>query len=235
MKEFKERQKKNQEKVSQALNDLIDERIAIYLREHEDEMRSLLKGGRTASVSEAAYQALQEENKTLQAQLGDFQRQLDDKDGELQQSHRELAALQEQAASYQRLEEAYQEYRSLPAKLRGQLQGIFGQANTALAFYAEAVQLKHLESLYDYLTQCINNGQDEEYVPVLKGVLDFCLGEAAYQRVSVELGEAFDSKRMQLAAGSSQLGTVRKVCLEGYRTSGSQTPLRKSIVCIGDR
>ena len=119
--------------------------------------------------------------------------------------------------------------------LRVQLQGIFGQGSSVLAFYKEVVQPKRIENFFDYLTQCINNMQDDKNLSILKELLDFCIDGASYERMHVEIGTAFDSQQMQLAAGSSQLGTVERVLLDGYRQPGDRMPIRKSIVCIGDR
>lgn len=228
------KESEKEQKLNQALIELIDERIASYIREHVDEIRNLL-GEDKSFISDADYQALQKKYEKCQQKVESLQNQLQGKNDELQQAKGKLSALKTKVEPYQRLEAAYQQYLSLPETLRVQLQGIFGQGSSALAFYKEVAQPKRIENFYDYLAQCINNVQDDEELPILKELLDFCIGETSYERMHVEIGTAFDSQQMQLAAGSSQLGTVERVLLDGYRQPGDRMPIRKSIVCIGDR
>lgn len=241
-----------EQKMNQALIELIDERIANYIHEHADEIRASL-GESKSSISAEDYWALRKKcqgwqskyediQKRLQQQCQDwqskcdkFKNQLQGKDGEIQQYKENVSVLEVQVEPYRHLEAAYRQYLSLPEKLRVQLQGIFGQGRTALDFYKEVVQPKRIERFYDYLAQCINNTQDDNNLSILKELLDFCIDEASYERIHVEIGTKFDSQQMQLAAGSSQLGIVERVLLDGYRKPGDRLPVRKSIVCIGDR
>lgn len=228
------KESEKEQKLNQALIELIDERIASYIREHVDEIRNLL-GEDKSFISDADYQALQKKYEKCQQKVESLQNQLQGKNDELQQAKGKLSALKTKVEPYQHLEAAYHKYLSLPEMLRVQLQGIFGQGSSALAFYKEVVQPKRIENFYDYLAQCINNVQDDEELPILKELLDFCIGETSYERMHVEIGTEFNSQQMQLAAGSSQLGTVERVWLDGYRKPGDRMPIRKSIVCIGDR
>ncbi|WP_303151707.1 hypothetical protein [Megasphaera elsdenii] len=229
---MKESEKK--QKLNQALKGLIDERIASYIREHVDEIRNLL-GEDKSFISDADYQDLHQKYEECQQKIESLQNQLQGKNDELQQAKGKLSALKTKVEPYQHLEAVYQQYLSLPEMLRVQLQGIFGQGSSALAFYKEVVQPKRIENFYDYLAQCINNVQDDEKLPILKELLNFCIDEASYERMHVEIGREFDSQQMKLAAGSPQLGTVERVLLDGYRKPGDRMPVRKSIVCIGDR
>ena len=228
------KESEKEQKLNQALNEWIDERIASYIPEHIDEIRSLLGEGKS-SISDEDYQALQKKCQEWMSKCDNFKNQLQEKNNELQQVNKKLSTLEAQVEPYRRLEGAYQQYLSLPEMLRVQLQGIFGEGSSVLAFYKEVVQPKRIENFYDYLAQRINNVQDDEELPILKELLDFCIGETSYERMHVEIGTAFDSQQMQLAAGSSQLGTVERVWLDGYRKPGDRMPIRKSIVCIGDR
>lgn len=234
-----------EQKMNQALIELIDERIASYIHEHADEIRASL-GESKSSISAEDYWALQkkwqskyedirQQGQEWQSKYENIQNQLQGKNAELQRANEHLSALEAQVEPYQQLEATYQQYRSLPERLRVQLQGIFGQGSSALDFYKEVVQPKRIENFYDYLAQCINNMQDDEALSILKELLYFCINEASYERIHVEIGMKFDSQQMQLAAGSPQLGTVERVLLDGYRKHGDRTPVRKSIVCIGDR
>lgn len=224
------KESEKEQKMNQALKGLIDECIASYIREHVDEIRTLL-GEDKSFISYVDYQDLQKYKQKVES----LQNQLKEKKDELQQANEKLSVFEVRVKPYQRLEAAYQQYLSLPETLRVQLHGIFGQGSSALAFYKEVVQPKRIENFYDYLAQCINNVQDDEKLPILKELLDFCIDEASYERIHVEIGREFDSQQMQLAAGSSQLGTVERVLLDGYRQPGDRMPIRKSIVCIGDR
>ena len=228
------KESEKEQKLNQALKGLIDERIASYIREHVDEIRKLL-GEDKSSISDEDYRDLQKKCQEWQLKYENIQNQLQGKNDELQQAKGKLSALKTNVEPYQHLEAVYQQYLSLPEMLRVQLQGIFGQGSSALAFYKEVVQPKRIENFYDYLAQCINNVQDDEELPILKELLDFCIGETSYERMHVEIGTAFDSQQMQLAAGSSQLGTIERVLLDGYRQPGDRMPIRKSIVCIGDK
>lgn len=223
-----------EQKMNQALIELIDERIASYIPEHIDGIRSLLGEGKS-SISDEDYQALRKKCQEWQSNCDKLKNQLQGKNDELQQANEKLSALEAQVEPYLQLESAYQKYLCLPEMLRVQLQGIFGQGRTALAFYKEVVQPKRIKSFYDYLAQRMNNMQDDENLSILKELFDFCINETSYERIPIEIGTAFDSQQMQLAAGSSQLGTVECVLLDGYRKPGDRMPVRKSIVCIGDR
>lgn len=227
-----------EQKMNQALIELIDKRIASYIPEHIDGIRSLL-GESKSSISVEKYQALKKQCQEWQSKYENIQDQLQGKNDELQQANERLSTLEAKAEPYQQLEAAYRQYLSLPEMLRVQLQGIFGQGSSALDFYKEVVQPKRIENFYDYLAQCINNMQDnmqdDEDLSILKELLDFCIEEASYKRIKVEIGMKFDSQQMQLAAGSPQLGTVERVLLDGYRKPRDRMPVRKSIVCIGDR
>ena len=228
------KESEKEQKMNQALKGLIDECIASYIREHVDEIRTLL-GEDKSFISGADYQALQKKHEKCQQKVKSLQSQLQEKNDELQQAKKKVSALEVWVKPYQHLEAAYHKYLSLPEMLRVQLQGIFGQGSSVLAFYKEVVQPKRIENFFDYLTQCINNMQDDKNLSILKELLDFCIDGASYERMHVEIGTAFDSQQMQLAAGSSQLGTVERVLLDGYRQHGDRMPIRKSIVCIGDR
>lgn len=228
------KESEKEQKMNQALNEWIDERIASYIPEHIDEIRSLLGEGKS-SISDEDYQALQKKCQEWMSKCDNFKNQLQEKNNELLQVNKKLSTLEAQVEPYRRLEGAYQQYLSLPEMLRVQLQGIFGQGSSVLAFYKEVVQPKRIENFFDYLAQCINNTQDDENLSILKELFDFCIDEASYERIHVEIGMTFDFQQMQLAAGSSQLGTVERVLLDGYRQLGAKMPVRKSIVCIGDR
>lgn len=228
------KESEKEQKMNQALKGLIDERIASYIREHVDEIRNLL-GEDKSFISDVDYQALQKKYKKCQQKVESLQNQLQEKNDELQQAKENVSALEVRVKPYQHLEAAYHKYLSLPEMLRVQLQGIFGQGSSVLAFYKEVVQPKRIENFFDYLAQCSNNMQDDKNLSILKELLYFCIDGASYERIHVEIGRAFDSQQMQLAAGSSQLGTVERVLLDGYRKPGDRMPIRKSIVCIGDR
>lgn len=232
------KESEKEQKLNQALIELIDERIdecfVSCIHEHADEIRTFF-GESKSPISDEDYRDLQKKCQEWQLKYENIQNQLQGKNDELQQAKGKLSALKTKAEPYQHLEAAYHKYLSLPEMLRVQLQGIFGQGSSALAFYKEVAQPKRIENFYDYLAQCINNVQDDEELPILKELLDFCIGETSYERMHVEIGTAFDSQQMQLAAGSSQLGTVERVLLDGYRKPGNRMPVRKSIVCIGDR
>ncbi|WP_443874493.1 hypothetical protein [Megasphaera elsdenii] len=232
------KESEKEQKLNQALIELIDERIdecfVSCIHEHADEIRTFF-GESKSPISDEDYRDLQKKCQEWQLKYESLQNQLRGKNDELQQAKGKLSALKTKAEPYQHLEAAYHKYLSLPEMLRVQLQGIFGQERSALAFYKEVVQPKRIENFYDYLAQYINNVQDDEKLLILKELLYFCIDEASYERIHVERGREFDSQQMQLAAGSPQLGTVERVLLDGYRKPGNRMPVRKSIVCIGDR
>lgn len=236
------KESEKEQKLNQAFNERIDERIdkrfdecfVSCIHEHADEIRTFF-GESKSPISDEDYRDLQKKCQEWQLKYENIQNQLQGKNDELQQAKGKLSALKTKVEPYQHLEAAYHKYLSLPEMLRVQLQGIFGQGSSALAFYKEVVQPKRIENFYDYLAQYINNVQDDEKLLILKELLYFCIDEASYERIHVERGREFDSQQMQLAAGSPQLGTVERVLLDGYRKPGNRMPVRKSIVCIGDR
>lgn len=179
MKESEKEQKMNQdwneqidERIDKRFDERFDECFVSCIHEHADEIRTFF-GESKSSISDEDYWDLQKKCNEWKLNYESIQKELQGKNDELQQVKENVSALELRVKPYQRLETAYQQYLSLPEMLRVQLQGIFGQGSSALAFYKEVVQPKRIENFYDYLAQCINNVQDDEKLQILKELLDF--------------------------------------------------------------
>ena len=77
------------------------------------------------------------------------------------------------AENYMELEKAYQSYKNLPDDLKYSLAEIFGDGSTPTNFMASLLQEGHLELLFEYITDSIEAGANDDDVENLLRIFDF--------------------------------------------------------------
>lgn len=142
--------------------------------------------------------------------------------------------------NYSELEKVYESYKKLSGNTKFSLEGIFGAENSPTSFLAGILQEGHLESLFDYVTTAINNGESSNEIKILIGLFEFAFDasnsgrrEKIYERLEVSEGEKFDSDKMIKTLNSEQFGKVKKVLLVGYKYYRTDKIIRQSLVLIG--
>lgn len=143
--------------------------------------------------------------------------------------------------AYADLDAAYKNYLSLDDKIRYQLAGIFGDAQTVQGFLIGAANEKHINDFWDYLRYSLNEKRlRADDAKILTGLFDFCFDalnhssrEPIYSRLQTGRGSRFDGATMTRTSDSRQLGRVQSVLLEGYADRVGNI-IRTSLVFIAD-
>ncbi len=143
--------------------------------------------------------------------------------------------------AYAKLDAAYKNYLSLNEKIRYQLAGIFGDAQTVQGFLIGAANEKHINDFWDYLRYSLNDNRlSADDAKILTGLFDFCFDalnrssrEPIFSRLHTERGSRFNSLTMTRTSNSRQLGRVQSVLLEGYADRVGNI-IRTSLVFIAD-
>lgn len=143
--------------------------------------------------------------------------------------------------AYAELDAAYKNYLSLNEKIRYQLEGIFGDAQTVQGFLIGAANEKHINDFWDYLRYSLNDNRlSADDAKILTGLFDFCFDalnrssrEPIFSRLHTERGSRFNSLTMTRTSNSRQLGRVQSVLLEGYADRVGNI-IRTSLVFIAD-
>jgi len=143
--------------------------------------------------------------------------------------------------AYAELDAAYKNYLSLNEKIRYQLAGIFGDAQTVQGFLIGAANEKHINDFWDYLRYSLNDNRlSADDAKILTGLFDFCFDalnrssrEPIFSRLHTERGSRFNSLTMTRTSNSRQLGRVQSVLLEGYADRVGNI-IRTSLVFIAD-
>ena len=195
---------------------------------------------------------LSREKISLQAEFEDLRQELDDSRRKSLLTEKKCADLENRLAkisaefdyyraAYAELDAAYKNYLSLDEKIRYQLAGIFGDAQTVQGFLIGAANEKHLGDFWDYLCYALNDNRLSTVdAKVLTGLFDFCFDalnrssrEQIFFRLNTERGSRFNISTMTRTSNSRQLGFVQSVLLEGY-AGRTGNIVRKSLVFIAD-
>ncbi len=178
------------------------------------------------------------------AQLDDTTHRLDDTTRELSNTKSRLndatAQIEDYAEKYADIEQAYNSYKKLSDTTKFSLEGIFGAANSPTNFLIGALQERHLDNLFDYVTNTINSGTNPAEIDILHGLFEFVFNaansgrrEKIFTRLNVSAGDIFDDEEMRKTSSSAQSGTVQKVLLAGYKFSRTGKIVKPSLVAIG--
>lgn len=141
---------------------------------------------------------------------------------------------------YGEIDSMFKIYQQLNEDIRDELQGIFGNADTPVIFFCNALQESHLDNFWDYISNKINSGKiDNNIEKNLCKLFDFCFDmvnssqkKPRYKRLQIQKGFDFDNTYMIKTADSSQLGTVKEVKLAGYVYTLTNNVVRRSLVQV---
>ncbi|SNU94144.1 chromosome segregation protein SMC [Megamonas hypermegale] len=141
---------------------------------------------------------------------------------------------------YGEIDSMFKTYQQLNEDIRDELQGIFGNADTPVMFFCNALQENHLDNFWDYISNKINSGKiDRNIEKSLCKLFDFCFDmvnnsqqKPLYKRLQVQKGFDFDNTYMIKTTDSSQLGNVKEVKLAGYVYTLSNKIVRRSLVQV---
>lgn len=141
---------------------------------------------------------------------------------------------------YGEIDSMFKIYQQLNEDIRHELQGIFGNANTPIIFFCNALQESHLDNFWDYISNKINSGKiDKNIEKNLCKLFDFCFDmvnssqqKPRYKRLQIQEGFDFDNTYMIKTADSNQLGTVKEVKLAGYVYTLTNNVVRRSLVQV---
>lgn len=141
---------------------------------------------------------------------------------------------------YGEIDSMFKIYQQLNEDIRDELQGIFGNANTPIIFFCNALQENHLDNFWDYISNKINSGKiDRNVEKSLCKLFDFCFDmvnssqqKPRYKRLQIQEGFDFDNTYMIKTADSNQLGTVKEVKLAGYVYTLTNNVVRRSLVQV---
>ena len=192
--------------------------------------------------------ALLAEKNSLQRQKDSLMAKLENLSAKLSEAEENLRGFEKISAecdyyreAYADLDAAYKNYLSLDEKIRYQLAGIFGDAQTVQGFLIGAANEKHINDFWDYLRYSLNEKRlRADDAKILTGLFDFCFDalnhssrEPIYLRLQTGRGSRFDSATMTRTSDSRQLGRVQSVLLEGYADRVGNI-IRTSLVFIAD-
>ena len=159
---------------------------------------------------------------------------------EIEKAHKQKKTLDYFTAGYGEIDSMFKTYQQLNEDIRDELQGIFGNADTPVMFFCNALQENHLDNFWDYISNKINSGKiDRNIEKSLCKLFDFCFDmvnnsqqKPLYKRLQVQKGFDFDNTYMIKTADSSQLGTVKEVKLAGYVYTLTNNVVRRSLVQV---
>lgn len=184
---------------------------------------------------------LSREKNSLQSERNFLQQKLSAAEENLRGFKKISAEYDYYREAYAELDAAYKNYLSLNEKIRYQLAGIFGDAQTVQGFLIGAANEKHINDFWDYLRYSLNDNRlSADDAKILTGLFDFCFDalnrssrEPIFSRLHTERGSRFNSLTMTRTSNSRQLGRVQSVLLEGY-TDRVGNIIRTSLVFIAD-
>ena len=136
---------------------------------------------------------------------------------------------------------AYANFSVLSQKHKDAIAGIFGGCDTPMDFFCGSVQKGHLEQLWDYIRDELdNNDLDEQEVDRLSKLFEFSFNtvnrsqrEPLFKRLAVYDGVAFDGDTMGRTADSPQLGQVQRLVFAGFAHNVTGSIVRRSLVKLG--
>ena len=187
------------------------------------------------------------EKEELEKKLAECEKNLNKANGiidsmqqEIEEAQKEKSRLEYFSNGYGEIDSMYEIYQKLNEDIRDELQGIFGNADTPVMFFCNALQENHLDNFWDYISNKINSGKiDRNIEKSLCKLFDFCFDmvnnsqqKPLYKRLQVQKGFDFDNTYMIKTTDSSQLGNVKEVKLAGYVYTLSNKIVRRSLVLV---
>lgn len=190
---------------------------------------------------------LREEKRQIEKKLYECEKNLNKANGiidsmqqEIEEAQKEKSRLEYFSNGYGEIDSMFKTYQQLNEDIRDELQGIFGNADTPVMFFCNALQENHLDNFWDYISNKINSGKiDNNIEKNLCKLFDFCFDmvnssqqKPRYKRLQIQEGFDFDNTYMIKTADSSQLGTVKEVKLAGYVYTLTNNVVRRSLVQV---
>lgn len=190
---------------------------------------------------------LREEKRQIEKKLYECEKNLnkvneiiDSMQQEIEEAQKQKNRLEYFSNSYGEIDSMFKTYQQLNEDIRDELQGIFGNADTPVMFFCNALQENHLDNFWDYISNKINSGKiDRNIEKSLCKLFDFCFDmvnnsqqKPLYKRLQVQKGFDFDNTYMIKTTDSSQLGNVKEVKLAGYVYTLSNKIVRRSLVLV---
>lgn len=190
---------------------------------------------------------LREEKRQIEKKLYECEKNLNKANGiidsmqqEIEEAQKEKSRLEYFSNGYGEIDSMFKTYQQLNEDIRGELQGIFGNADTPVMFFCNALQENHLDNFWDYISNKINSRKiDRNVEKSLCKLFDFCFDmvnssqqKPLYKRLQVQKGFDFDNTYMIKTADSSQLGNVKEVKLAGYVYTLTNNVVRRSLVQV---
>lgn len=141
-------------------------------------------------------------------------------------------------SDYGELAEAYRNFSSLSSAHKDAIAGIFGGCDTPFDFLCGSVQKGHLEQLWDYVSDELDDANIDEYeTDLLSSLFNFSFAavnrsqrELLFRRLTVPQGSAFDVDTMGRTSDSPQLGRVKKLVFAGFAHEVTGIVVRRSLV-----
>lgn len=148
-----------------------------------------------------------------------------------EEMHRQMQTYEN---SYRELESIYRMYNSLNEELHRGLERVLC-ADSAELFLAWGIQWENLEALWDFLSYCVRDLEEEERNSLCK-VFDYLFEvyqkvNLCYERLNTQVGDEFDEDIHTRGYNSAVGGRITKVLLQGYRGI-RKDKIKKSIVLI---
>ena len=190
---------------------------------------------------------LREEKRQIEKKLDECEKNLnkvneiiDSMQQEIEEAQKQKNKLDYFSNGYGKIDSMFKIYQQLNEDIRDELQGIFGNADTPVMFFCNALQENHLDNFWDYISNKINSGKiDNNIEKSLCKLFDFCFDmvnnsqqKPLYKRLQVQKGFDFDNTYMIKTADSTQLGNVKEVKLAGYVYMLTNNVVRRSLVQV---
>lgn len=190
---------------------------------------------------------LRDKKEQVEKKLNECEKNLNKANGKIDSMQQEIEEAQKQknrleyfSNGYGEIDSMFKTYQQLNEDIRDELQGIFGNADTPVMFFCNALQENHLDNFWDYISNKINSGKiDRNIEKSLCKLFDFCFDmvnnsqqKPLYKRLQVQKGFDFDNTYMIKTTDSSQLGNVKEVKLAGYVYTLSNKIVRRSLVQV---
>lgn len=174
-------------------------------------------------------------NESLKGMNQKLETKLQDMQDELTQLKNAVTEAMGFCQRYETLDRLYEDYKSLSEDVKKGLENSICTKDV-YTFIVSASQWDSIDALWRYLDYSIETLSQEE-VGTLLNTFDWLFDEynqrrADYVRLSVEVGDYFDSDYHVKASNSKSSGAITQVLLLGYKDNNTGKVIRKSIVRV---
>lgn len=170
------------------------------------------------------FEKLSEEKKSLQQRFDNLRNENSNLKSQFERLQKNLSTAESEANYYREnfsdLDEIYKIYLTLDDDTKFDLAGVLGEGENVTGFFSGAVQESHLAPFWDYVSR---HFEDKNFDKLCK-LFDFCFEmfnqgfrEPPFIRLNVEQGNSFDDEIMRRTPYSPQIGSVKKIFLQGYK------------------